>query len=62
MTTKEQLELMFNEIRQVIRKHINETTDADIKLEKTSNTGRVKIFIQIKNISDIEISFQPSSK
>ncbi|MEB7742483.1 hypothetical protein NGB58_25500 [Escherichia coli] len=62
MTTKEQLELMFNEIRQVIRKHINETTDADIKLEKISNTGRVKIFIQIKNISDIEISFQPSSK
>lgn len=60
MTTKEQIERMFNEIRQVIKKHINEANDTDIVLEKSSGTGKIQILIHIKNISDMRISILPS--
>lgn len=60
MTTKEQLDIMFNEIRQVIKKHTNKETDTDIVLEKSSSTGKIQILIKIKNISDIKISILPS--
>lgn len=60
MTTKEQLDLMFNEIQQVIKKHINEATDTDIVLEKSAITGKIQILIKIKNISDMKISILSS--
>ncbi|OSK13652.1 hypothetical protein EAMG_05388 [Escherichia coli M056] len=60
MTTKEQLDIMLNEIRQVIKKHTNKETDTDIVLEKSSSTGKIQILIKIKNISDMKISILPS--
>lgn len=60
MTQKEQLDMMFNEIRQVIKKYTNKETDTDIALEKSSSTGKMQILIKIKNISDIKISILPS--
>ncbi|HFW3894696.1 TPA: hypothetical protein ACIBLP_004451 [Salmonella enterica subsp. enterica serovar Aberdeen] len=60
MTTKEQLDIMLNEIRQVIKKHTNKETDTDIVLEKSSSTGKIQILIKIKNISDMKISILSS--
>lgn len=58
MTNKEQLENMFSDIQQIIKKHIGDTIDSDIFLEKSSSSERMQIIIKIKNISEMKISFK----
>lgn len=58
MNQNDQLTSMIEDIRQIITKYTNDTTDSTVTLEKDEKTGKIQVIIRIKNISEMKISFR----
>lgn len=58
MNQNDQLTCMMADIRQIITKYTNDTTDSTVTLERDEKTGKIQVIIRIKNISEMKISFR----